>query len=79
MKVIDASGNVVKSKFQVANEKYYYKYQMMELFNGNVLITWGNDILNSVYGKVIDASGNILKPEFRLIEFRNNKYYITYR
>ena len=49
---------------------------MLELSNGNVLLTWqsngqdGSEL--GIYGKVIDASGNTIKSEFRINEYTNN-------
>ena len=71
-KVIDGSGNKVKSEFMInENTDRSEKFpQMLKLSNGNVLITWISYSLDGygVYGKVIDGSGNTVKSEFKINE-----------
>ena len=63
-KVIDGSGNMVKSEFRI--NKYtsgnQYNQKILVLSNGNVLITWMSNLQDGsgygVYAKVIDGSVN---------------------
>ena len=77
-KIIDESGNTVKSVFRINDYKdgLQWNKQMLLLSNGNMLLNWisegqdGDGI--GVYGKVIDESGNTVKSEFRVNEYTNS-------